>query len=208
VLEAIEADVLHPDVIEPALAEALDLVRHPAVVAPAQAAALTDELRQIEAELANLLKTAKAVGPLPALVAEMHAAEQRRAGIQRALKPTPSIPTTDAATVRALLADWRTLFQAPRTSPSPGRCSGNSSPSGPPGRRRSTARSASTTSERPVRSVRLGVRCATNGGDPGGIRTRGLNLERVASWARLDDGVSGQQYTTRSSPPGAGVRGS
>jgi hypothetical protein len=113
VLEAIEADVLHPDVIEPALAEALDLVRHPAVVAPAQAAALTDELRQIEAELANLLKTAKAVGPLPALVAEMHAAEQRRAGIQRALKPTPSIPTTDAATVRALLADWRTLFQAP-----------------------------------------------------------------------------------------------
>ena len=26
-------------------------------------------------------------------------------------------------------------------------------------------------------------------GDPGGIRTRGLDLERVASWARLDDGV-------------------
>ena len=32
-------------------------------------------------------------------------------------------------------------------------------------------------------------------GDPGGIRTRDLNLERVASWARLDDGVSGHQYT-------------
>jgi hypothetical protein len=28
------------------------------------------------------------------------------------------------------------------------------------------------------------------GGDPGGIRTRDLDLERVASWARLDDGVS------------------
>src|SRR5207245_4147 len=27
-------------------------------------------------------------------------------------------------------------------------------------------------------------------GDPGGIRTRDLDLERVASWARLDDGVS------------------
>ena len=27
------------------------------------------------------------------------------------------------------------------------------------------------------------------GGDPGGIRTRDLDLERVASWARLDDGV-------------------
>jgi hypothetical protein len=26
-------------------------------------------------------------------------------------------------------------------------------------------------------------------GDPGGIRTRDLDLERVASWARLDDGV-------------------
>ena len=32
-------------------------------------------------------------------------------------------------------------------------------------------------------------------GDPGGIRTRDLDLERVASWARLDDGVSDGQYT-------------
>ena len=32
-------------------------------------------------------------------------------------------------------------------------------------------------------------------GDPGGIRTRDLDLERVASWARLDDGVSARQYT-------------
>src|SRR5438132_1693935 len=33
-------------------------------------------------------------------------------------------------------------------------------------------------------------------GDPGGIRTRDLDLERVASWARLDDGVEcGAQYT-------------
>ena len=32
-------------------------------------------------------------------------------------------------------------------------------------------------------------------GDPGGIRTRDLDLERVASWARLDDGVGGRQYT-------------
>src|SRR5881409_1047446 len=32
-------------------------------------------------------------------------------------------------------------------------------------------------------------------GDPGGIRTRDLDLERVASWARLDDGVSERQYT-------------
>jgi hypothetical protein len=28
-------------------------------------------------------------------------------------------------------------------------------------------------------------------GDPGGIRTRDLDLERVASLARLDDGVPG-----------------
>ena len=34
------------------------------------------------------------------------------------------------------------------------------------------------------------VGVAARSGDPGGIRTRGLNLERVASWARLDDGVS------------------
>src|SRR5437867_1222543 len=34
-----------------------------------------------------------------------------------------------------------------------------------------------------------------NNGDPGGIRTRDLDLERVASWARLDDGVSDRQYT-------------
>src|SRR5712691_6393089 len=38
------------------------------------------------------------------------------------------------------------------------------------------------------------------GGDPGGIRTRDLDLERVASWARLDDGVS------RLSIPGESAR--
>src|SRR5205814_4118068 len=35
-----------------------------------------------------------------------------------------------------------------------------------------------------------GIASGTSGGDPGGIRTRDLDLERVASWARLDDGVS------------------
>jgi hypothetical protein len=34
-------------------------------------------------------------------------------------------------------------------------------------------------------------------GDPGGIRTRDLDLERVASWARLDDGVSGRSIPDR-----------
>src|SRR3989442_11911193 len=35
-------------------------------------------------------------------------------------------------------------------------------------------------------------------GDPGGIRTRDLDLERVASWARLDDGVSRLSITADS----------
>lgn len=42
-----------------------------------------------------------------------------------------------------------------------------------------------------------GEASVTSNGDPGGIRTRDLNLERVASWARLDDGVSGSQYTVK-----------
>src|SRR5437870_12450724 len=37
-------------------------------------------------------------------------------------------------------------------------------------------------------STGLPMTCARIG-DPGGIRTRDLDLERVASWARLDDGV-------------------
>src|SRR3989442_11597464 len=37
-------------------------------------------------------------------------------------------------------------------------------------------------------STGLPLTC-TRIGDPGGIRTRDLDLERVASWARLDDGV-------------------
>ena len=41
---------------------------------------------------------------------------------------------------------------------------------------------------------RRGPECSRHG-DPGGIRTRDLDLERVASWARLDDGVSDRQYT-------------
>src|SRR5439155_21708634 len=40
-----------------------------------------------------------------------------------------------------------------------------------------------------------GIASVTSGGDPGGIRTRDLDLERVASWARLDDGVTERQYT-------------
>jgi hypothetical protein len=35
------------------------------------------------------------------------------------------------------------------------------------------------------------AKCAISDGDPGGIRTRDLDLERVASLARLDDGVPG-----------------
>src|SRR5437870_13129425 len=38
-------------------------------------------------------------------------------------------------------------------------------------------------------STGLPMTCARFG-DPGGIRTRDLDLERVASWARLDDGVA------------------
>src|SRR5207245_9271835 len=59
----------------------------------------------------------------------------------------------------------------------------------------------STTREKPVRI--LGSRVLRRAalwphksvGDPGGIRTRDLDLERVASLARLDDGVRRGQYT-------------
>jgi hypothetical protein len=40
------------------------------------------------------------------------------------------------------------------------------------------------------RNRREHVKVQEFGGDPGGIRTRDLDLERVASWARLDDGVN------------------
>src|SRR5437660_6107799 len=43
-------------------------------------------------------------------------------------------------------------------------------------------------------STGLPMTCARIG-DHGGIRPRDLDLERVASWARLDDGVSDRQYT-------------
>jgi hypothetical protein len=39
-------------------------------------------------------------------------------------------------------------------------------------------------------------RLKNRGGDPGGIRTRDLDLERVASLARLDDGVPGPTVWT------------
>jgi hypothetical protein len=44
----------------------------------------------------------------------------------------------------------------------------------------------------PVTGTRgSGLGASQVGGDPGGIRTRDLDLERVASLARLDDGVPG-----------------
>src|SRR5437899_1265355 len=43
---------------------------------------------------------------------------------------------------------------------------------------------------RQLRRRHAGCPRTNYGGDPGGIRTRDLDLERVASLARLDDGVS------------------
>jgi hypothetical protein len=124
VLDAIEAEVLHPDVVAAALAEAMDELRRPRTLDADHAAALKAEVRALDDQIANLAATASAAGPLPSLVAALQAAEGRKAEIMRTLKPARAT-SADAAMLQKLLDDWRGMFRS--NWPSPARFSRSSS---------------------------------------------------------------------------------
>jgi site-specific DNA recombinase len=111
VLDAIEANVLHPSVVRDAIREAIDEMRRPTTIDPAHSATLKDETRHIDNQLANLTRAVKLGGSLPVLVAEIQSLERRKAEIQRVVTPTP-VAFVDVAKLEALMRQWREMFRS------------------------------------------------------------------------------------------------
>jgi site-specific DNA recombinase len=107
-LEALEAEVLHPDVVEQGLREAMaELQRQATVVDRVHTTDPKDELRQVEQEMARLMTLAKMAGPLKPLAEELRTLERRRVQLEQAQRPVVLPPAVDLDRLRALLAEWR-----------------------------------------------------------------------------------------------------
>ena len=74
-------------------------------------AALQAELGELVTAIGRLTAAIRLGGTLPSLVAELQAAERRRAVIEQALRPQAPVPPSALARVPALLEDWRGLFR-------------------------------------------------------------------------------------------------
>jgi hypothetical protein len=110
-LDALEPKVLDPQVVAVAVTEALALLRQPVELDPARAAPLQAELRELVTGMGRLTAAIRLGGPLPSLVADLQAAERRRAVIEQTLRPAAPMPTAALERVQALLDDWRGLFR-------------------------------------------------------------------------------------------------
>jgi hypothetical protein len=89
-LDALEAEVLHPDVVAHGLRAALAELQQDAAADPGRAAARTEELRQVEQQMAHLMALVKMAGPSPAVAAEFKALERRRSHSRRRRRPRRS----------------------------------------------------------------------------------------------------------------------
>lgn len=195
VLASVEHDLLRPEIVERAIELAIDELRPDGNTLNQRRAEILAEIRRLDSELSHLTSAVAVGGDLPVLLAR--------------LEGTPGLP--EALRARLARAGCNRSDRAARAftpgardlSP-PGRLARDAAARGPRG-----ARDPPEPDRRPdrvdapprgsrLRVVRAGVvRTAAGGnhqssfnGDPGGIRTRDLDLERVASWARLDDGVN------------------
>src|SRR5216683_5760476 len=78
-LTTVEAQLLHPEVVQQAIREAVAQLSAAADTPPARAEALREELSNVTAKLDRLTQAVVLGGDLPTLVAEMQALERRRA---------------------------------------------------------------------------------------------------------------------------------
>lgn len=127
VLDAIEHDLLRVEVLETALAKALDLLRPSPDVLDGRAQRLRDELAQLDVEVTRLAGAIASDGELSALLVALQEREQRRARVRTELgaieRVTGRRDDLDAPRViedlRRLLADWRGLLrqEAPHARP-------------------------------------------------------------------------------------------
>ena len=118
VLDTLEADVLHPAVVEHAVAQALASLRGDDTNHDQQA--IDAELAEVERALRRLAEAIRiGRGPIPALVAEMEPLEARRSALERqraAATIAAGVPATRLAALvpemRARLVEWRDLLRA------------------------------------------------------------------------------------------------
>jgi site-specific DNA recombinase len=206
VLTLVEATVLRADVVAAAVAEAVRRLRPEA--AAAERDSLRTALRQLEGQLANLsAAVAAGGGDTVTLVQAIKDRERQGAHLQRAvadLDALVAVAALDAADLRRRLtpklADWQGLLAR---HPQQAR---QIVAKLLDGRLTFTPRFGSRLRRTRLHLPRGGpIGCDTFrrdcptyfDGDPGGIRTRDLDLERVASLARLDDGVPGPAAVAR-----------
>ncbi len=117
-LTAFEAQLLHPEVAQQAIREAVAQFSAAAATPPARAETMRDELSSVTAKLARLTQPVVLGGDLPTLVAEMEALERRRAYLEaevQNLEEVGGLSVIDLETLEpellVRLDDWRALFR-------------------------------------------------------------------------------------------------
>jgi hypothetical protein len=118
VLDTLEADVLHPAVVDHAVAQAIASLRGEDANHDQQA--IDAELVQVERALRRLAEAIRiGRGPISALVAEMEPLEARRSALERqraAATVAAAMPATRLAALvpemQARLVEWRDLLRA------------------------------------------------------------------------------------------------
>jgi hypothetical protein len=118
VLETIEQDILHPEVVRRALRQVLDQLNAPTDTAVPRRTGLQAELTVLEQELARLTAAVAQGGNLKPLLDGIQAREQRRRTIQtevaglEGLRPVSARDLQDIQRdVEVRLADWRGLLR-------------------------------------------------------------------------------------------------
>jgi chromosome segregation ATPase len=117
-LRTFEAQLLHPEVVQQAIREAVAQLSAASDTLPARAEAMREELSSVTAKLDRLTQAVELGGDLPTLVAEMKALERRRAHLEAELQSLEQVRGLSATDLHALepellvrLEDWRALFR-------------------------------------------------------------------------------------------------
>jgi hypothetical protein len=117
-LTAVEAQLLHPEVVQQAIREAVALLSAASDTPPARAEAVRDELSSVTAKLGRLTQAVVLGGDLPTLVAEMKALDRRRAYLETEVLSLDHVGPLSATDLHVLepellrrLDDWQAMFR-------------------------------------------------------------------------------------------------
>jgi DNA invertase Pin-like site-specific DNA recombinase len=117
-LTTFEAQLLHPEVVQQAIREAVAQLSAASDTPPARAEAICEELSTVTAKLDRLTQAVVLGGDLPSLVAEIKALERRRAYLEAEVQNLEHVGGLRATDLQALepellmrLEDWRALFR-------------------------------------------------------------------------------------------------